>query len=170
MKNMIAAGLLLTLPWAVSPAQKQRQPKEPLSLAISLQLTKYIEGAPLPVSLTFKNTSKKRTTFTLPDKDEDPPGFIQARVRDAQGRLLTLNDTLEDGWWTTWVQWSGIYKEKKADRVSLKPGEEYTRTIDLKRILGGCRCLPDGLRVGAYRIQFSYGTVISNEVEITVEN
>lgn len=166
--KIIVAALLLTLSCGSSPAQKKPNPNGPLSLAISPLFTNYAEGAPLPVNLRFKNTSKKRTTFTLAHKEEDPPGFIHARVRDMQGKLLTVNDTLEDGWWTNWVLWSGIYKENEADRVSLTPGESYTRTIDLSRMLRGCRCLPDGLKMGRYRIQFSYGDVVSNEVEITV--
>jgi hypothetical protein len=168
MKSMIVAALLLTMPWAVSPAQHKLQLKGPLSLTISPQLTKYVEGGPLPVRLTFKNIGKKRTSFILPDKDEDPPGFIQARVWDAQGKLLTENDTLQAGWWTVQVLSSSFYKEKKSDRISLKPSEEFTRAVDLKRLLWGCRGLPEGLRVGQYRVQFSLGDVASNEVEIIV--
>ena len=168
MQIIVAAALLLTITCTATPAQQI--PEEALSLTISPQPTKYFEGEPIPVKLTFKNTDKKPTSFILPSKDSDPPGFIQARVWDEKGALLTLNDTVENGWWTVLVLSSSVYIEKESDRVSLEPDEDFTRVIDLRRILAGCRCLPDGLKAGAYRVQFSYGKVVSNEIKITVEN
>jgi hypothetical protein len=171
MKTIAIVIVLLTLTWVASPAQQKTKmtwPDKPLSLTVSPQLTKYAEGEPVTVRLTFKNTGKKRTTFILPNKGSDPPGFITARAWDEQGMLLTQNDTLEDGWWTVLTQVSSVYREKKSDRISLKPGEAYAFTIDLGRLLRGCRCILDGLRAGTYRVQFSYGAVFSNEVEIRV--
>ena len=112
-----------------------------------------------------------------PDRSS-PAAYVEAAVANAppdtpvqsQGALLTLNDTFENGWWTVWVLSSSVYKENKSDRVSLEPREKYSRVIDLRRILAGCRSLPDGLKAGTYRVQFSYGKVVSNEIEITVEN
>ena len=167
MKHTVLTILLL-MSGAVALAQHDPPPGETLSLTISPQLTSYTEGGPLPVELTFKNTGKKRTSFILPDKDDDPPGYIWARVWDAQGKLLTENDTLPDGWWTVQVLSSSLYKKKKSDRISLKPGEVYARTVDLKRLLWGYWELREGLRAGRYRVQFSLGDVVSSEVEIIV--
>ncbi len=170
MKHLIVSILLLALTPAASFAQSKSRADAMVSLTISLHLPNRLEDEPIPIKLVFKNTGKKPASFVLPDNEEDPPGFIWARVRNAQGTLLTRNDTLEDGWWTTWVSWSGTYKENKKDRISLKPGEEYSRLVDLTRLLAGCRCpaLPKGMRAGTYRIQFSHGDIISNEIELTI--
>ena len=164
--TIVMAVLLMTC--IVGSAQSSIETKDTLSLTIAPRLTNYVEAESLPVTLSFKNIGKKGTRFLLPGKDEDPPGYISARVWDAQGKLLTANDTLQDGWWTVQVMSSEFYKEKKSDRISLKPGEEFTRTVDLKRLLWGCRGLPEGLRAGQYRVQFSFGKVLSNEFEVIV--
>lgn len=144
--------------------------RETLSLAASPASKKYAEGAPLPVTLTFKNTGKKRMTFELPhNKSHDTPGYIQARVWGEGGVVLTENRTLEDGWRTVLVMSSDTMGEiEKEDLVTLKPGEEYARTLDLGLLLAGCDRLPDGLKAGAYRVQFSYGKVLSNEFEFGI--
>lgn len=146
--------------------------RETLSLAAAPSLKKYAEGASLPVTLTFRNTGKRRMTFELPNRvSHDLPGYIQARVRGEGGVVLTQNRTLEDGWWTVWVTSSGIMGEiEKEDLVTLKPGEEYAHALDLRALLAGCDGLPDGLKAGAYRVQFSFGKVLSNEVEISIGN
>ena len=172
MKRTIVAALLLLLAVPALAAPQRRRPKETLSLTAAAGTTRYVEGGEIPVSLTFRNTGKKLTTFVLPGIERDPPGYITARVRDAEGNLLTLNDTLEDGWWTVGVYRSSYALNGKwaaADYVSLRPGEEYRRTIDLARLLRGCRCrIPDGLKAGSYKVQLSYGKVVSNEIEINV--
>ncbi|HEX8337262.1 MAG TPA: hypothetical protein VF621_11075 [Pyrinomonadaceae bacterium] len=146
--------------------------RETLSLAASPASERYAEGAPLPVTLTFRNTGPKRMTFELPHKESHgTPGYIQARVWGEGGALLTENGTLKDGWWTVWVMSSSMMGEiKKEDLVTLKPGEEYALALDLRRLLAGCDRLPDGLKAGRYRVQFSYGKVLSNEFELGVGN
>ena len=155
---------------AANRERRRMESRETLSLAASPALKRYAEGAPLPVTLTFRNTGKKRMTFELPHKEShDPPGYIQARVRGEGGVVLTENRTLEDGWWTVWVMSSDIMGEiEKEDLVTLKPGEEYAHTLDLGRLLAGCDRLPDGLLAGAYRVQLSYGKVLSNEFELGI--
>ena len=174
MKTLIVAALLVAPLWPAAAAPQKRPAKETLSLGAAALSAKYAEGAPLPVTLTFRNTGRKRTTLVFLKSDYEPPVHVQARVWDREGRLLTLNDTLEDGWWTVWTGSSGSLRDAekgKADRVPLKPGEEYARTVDLAQVLAGCRCqIPDGLKAGVYRVQFSYGSVFSNEVEISIGN
>lgn len=192
-KTVVVTGLLLTTVSAqdaarnrqrrrevaqrwerMQAANRQRQrmnARETLSLAAAPAPGRYAEGAPLPVTLTFKNTGKKRMTFELINRSTDPPGYIQARVRGEGGALLTQNSTLEDGWWTVWVMSSGIMGGiEKEDLITLKPGEEYAHTLNLRALLVGCDRLPDGLKAGTYRVQFSYGKVLSNEVEISIGN
>lgn len=157
----------------IQAAHRQRErmrTNETLSLAVSPTLKKYAEGASLPVTLTFRNTGKKRMSFELPHRvSHDPPGYIQARVRDEGGAVLTENRTLEDGWWTVWVMSSDSMGEiEKEDLVTLNPGEEYAHTFDLRRLLAGCDRLPDGLKAGPYRVQLSYGKVLSNEFELGI--
>ena len=166
MKKIIIAASLLMLSCVLASAQLQFETS--LSLRISSD-QKYVEGEALPISLTFKNVSNRDVTFTLAENDKDPPGFIWARVWDSKGRLLTQNDTLEDGWWTVWVTSSNTYQEKEPDRVRLKSGEEYTRTINLKSLLAGCPNLPSGLKAGTYRIQLALGKDISNKIVIRIQ-
>jgi hypothetical protein len=183
-KIIVVACLLLTTAASAQNARRQvrrmqlgsrqRQwlsARETVSLAAAPAPQKYVEGAPLPVKLTFKNIGRKRMSFELVDKNEDPPGYIQVRVWGAGGELLTKNTTLEDGWWTVKVMSSDIlFDVKKEDLVTLKPGEEYVLTIDLVRLLAGCDGLPEGLKAGAYRAQFSYGKVLSDEIEFSIGN
>jgi hypothetical protein len=89
-------------------------------------------------------------------------------VWDSDGNLLTRNDTLKDGWWTFWVLWSSTYKEKPSDRISLLPGEKYSRTVSLRALLAGCPGLPSGLKAGTYRLQLEVGADVSDEIEITI--
>jgi YD repeat-containing protein len=170
MKKTIIAISLLLLTSLVASAQRAPDSEKSLSLRISPDTTRqYVVGEALPITLTFKNVSKKHFTFTLAEKDKNPPGFIWARVWDAKGRLLTQNDTLEDGWWTWWVMWSSTYKEKTSDLISLEPDEEYTRTINLNGLLLGCPGLPSGLKAGTYRVQLAFGKAnISNEIVIRI--
>jgi hypothetical protein len=168
MKHLIASILLLALTAVASPAQSKTKVRETLSLTISLGLPNRLEGEAIPVKVVFKNTGRKPSSFVLPSNERDPPGFIWARLKNAQGALLTENDTLKDGWWTSWVLRSGTYKENRKDRISLKPGEEYTRSVDLSILLAGCPCLPKGLKAGTYRVQLALGEIVSNEIELTV--
>jgi hypothetical protein len=155
-------------------ASRQRErlrSRETLSLAVAPAPGKYAEGAPLPFTLKFKNIGKKTMTFELPYRSEDPPGFLQARMWDEGGVLLTANDTIKDGWWTALVMSSAIMGEvKKEDLITLKPDEEYAHTVDLRRLLAGCGCLPNCLKAGVYRVQFSFGRADSNEIEIVIGN
>lgn len=157
---------------AASRERQRMNARETLSLAAAPASKKYAEGAPLPVTLTFRNTGRKRMTFELPHRvSHDPPGYIQARVWGEGGALLTENRTLGDGWWTVWVMSSSMMGEiEKEDLVTLKPGEEYAHTLNLRALLAGCDGLRDGLKAGAYRVQFSYGKVLSNEVEFGIGN
>jgi len=170
MKNCLLVALLLIAPGlAAADARQKSRPKETLSLTAVTRPIRYAEGTALPVDVVFVNAGKRRTSFVLPYNDQDPPGYIQARLWDARGRLVTENTTLRDGWWTSWVLWSGNrYKEGPRDRISLKPGETYARTVDLARLFAGCDGLPGGLRAGDYRLQFSYGAAVSNVVGISV--
>lgn len=182
MTTVVATCLLLTAAsaqdagrdWrrtqAANRERRRMNARATLSLTASAALKRYAAGAPLSVTLTFKNTGQKRMTFELPHKEShDTPGYVQARVRGEGGAVLTENRTLEDGWWTVWVMSSDTMGEiKKEDLVTLKPGEEYARTLDLRLLLAGCDRLPDGLKAGTYRVQFSYGKVLSNEVEFGI--
>ena len=166
MKKLMMAALLLPLSCLVTSAQLQREAS--LSLRIAPETSNYVEGEPLPIRLTFRNVSKQPITFTLAENDKDPPGFIWGRVWDSKGKLLTQNDTLEDGWWTFWVTWSNTYTEKASDRISLLPEEKYTRTVNLRGLLAACPGLPHGLKAGTYRVQLALGRDVSNEIEITI--
>ena len=168
MRRLIVSILLLALTPAAHPAQLKRWASGTLSLTISLSSAKIPEGEPIPVTVVFKNTGKARANFVLPYNDRDPPGFILARLRDTKGALLTENTSHREGWWTSWVMRSDLYKENKKDRILLNPGQEYTRPVNLKALLAGCKCLPDGIPAGRYRVQFALGNIISNEVELTI--
>jgi hypothetical protein len=170
MKRIIVTYLLV-LSVSALLGQQGLPSETQLSLSISATSQEYVEGAPLTIKFTFRNIGKKSTTFILPHKDEDHPGYITARVWDERNVLVTQNDVLENGWWTSWVLSSQQMKEKKSDQISLKSGGAFTRTLDLARILSGCRCLPKGLRPGTYRIQLSFKTeVISNEIKLRIRN
>jgi len=175
MKHCLLVALLLIATWpAAADTRQKSKPKETLSLTAVIRPIRYAEGTALPVDVVFKNTGRRRMSFLLLDNDEDPPGYIQARMWDAQGRLVTENATLKDGWWTCLVMSSESfssrhpYKEGPRDRIRLKPGETYARTVDLARLLAGCDGIRDGVPAGDYRLQFSYGEVVSNVVGISV--
>jgi len=167
MKKIIIAACLLTLSCVAASAQPQLEIS--LSLRIAPVSETYVEGEAIPIRLTFRNVSKKQITFTLAENDKDPPGFIWARIWDMNGKLLTQNDTLKDGWWTSWVLSSSTYQEKKSDRISLLRDEKYTRTVDLRGLLAGCDGLRSGLKAGTYRVQLALDPSVSNEAEITIK-
>lgn len=168
MMRIVIAIFLLSVTCNATFAQSKEQSKS-ISLSISTNGEKYVEGQPVQIQLVFKNVGKKSIRFVLADNHLDPPGFIHARLWDKQGTLLTQNNTLRDGWWTVHVMNSDNYVEKKEDRISLKPGEEYTRLIDLSRLLIGCPSLPKELSAGKYQVQFSLGYIVSNKIEINIE-
>jgi hypothetical protein len=165
-QKIIVAAFLLTFSYVMASAQVQGEAS--LSLKIAPETSNYVEGEGLPIRFTVTNVSKQPIAFTLADNDKDPPGFIAVRVWDSDGNLLTRNDTLKDGWWTFWVLWSSTYKEKPSDRISLLPGEKYSRTVSLRALLAGCPGLPSGLKGGTYRLQLEVGADVSDEIEITI--
>jgi hypothetical protein len=169
MKRLIVSILLLALTPCASSAQLKKYATGKLSLTIATDQPNRLEGEPIPVKIVFKNIGKKRASFVLPYNDRDPPGYIWGRLRDTKGALLTENNTHPGGWYSSWVQWSGFYDENPKDRLWLKPGEEYSRMVNLSALLAGCHCLPNGVRAGTYRVQIALGNIVSNEVEIKVE-
>ena len=167
--------LLATMVFGAS-AIGQIGPPDPIELTAAAQHPVVSEGAVIPIILTIKNTSAKKLRPVVQDRDANGqvlpyPAGLTVMVKDSSGRILTENDVSKDEWWSwyyTWPQVTLVRKDSK-NRVTLRPGKQIVRTVDLATMLGGAPSLADGLPGGVYTVQFSLNGVRSNEIQLEVE-
>src|ERR1044072_6060841 len=153
MKMLTCALLLLVAVFGVR-AQEHSQSRVPPSKQ-KLTLTiyphgyasfrtehSYLANEPVLIRCVWKNTGKKSATFLLDDHDDyhgtqSYPAWVQARVRDKSGSLLTKREGAEDGFWSSNYLSSDSLEESPGDSITLKPGEDVTRIIPLDKMLLG---------------------------------
>ena len=135
----------------------------------------YREGGPVSLRCAFVNTSSRRQKILLADHNDYsgtlpfPIGLL-ARVWDSSGELITKNDLSPDGWWSWSYNSSAVFFERPGDTITLRPKEKVTRIVPLEAVLRGCKTLPEGLKPGRYSVQLKLGDLVSNKIEITINN
>jgi hypothetical protein len=134
----------------------------------------YIEGDEISIRCTFRNTGNKKVTFLLADHDDyhgtmPYPAFMQARVIDAYGVVLTKTIDSRDGWWTSYITHSDSFNEMPGDRITLKPKESVVRIVPLRSVLAGLPGMREGsLAAGEYKVQLRLDEIVSNEMKIKI--
>jgi hypothetical protein len=185
MRRWLLIGLVLS-PAATGAHQDMAQPAG-LELRIDQPGSTdpggcYLDARKIPIQVIVMNRST--TTLDLLLRDHDDSGYhqavlsgLQARLLDASGEVLTRHSTAKGGpdqeWWTSaYLDSTACVGDKDCeqpgDRVSIPPGQQVRRVIDLTSLLAGGPSLAGRLRTGAYRLTLRLGNLVSNEFQFVL--
>jgi hypothetical protein len=130
------------------------------------------EGSSINIRCVFRNETKNSIHLFLADHNdysgtEQYPAWLQARVTDVKGQIMTRNKMYGD-WYSASVNNSDSIREMPGDRITLKPGEKVTRIVPLAAVIEGLSTLPNDIRAGEYTVQLRLNDIVSNELKIKV--